>query len=137
MAAAAIPAEASGGGVHWHVDVGDKAGRSLRVHCFWYEAALHGLMLGPNPANSRSAPRRVVEPYEGPELLVRLADNGSQTASGRTRSIDQVVTCARAWISGAPLADLAVLAPFVDEKRRAARPEVRVLLDLAGEVLVV
>ena len=50
LTADGFDAQVNGGGVHWRVDVAPVRDRSARVHCYWYEAALSGLLLGMNPA---------------------------------------------------------------------------------------
>jgi len=116
-----IDARVAGAGVHWHVDVGPVASRTLRVHCFWYERVISGLMLGMNPANSRSTLSNTRQPYEGPEYLVVLQDGGRRVADGRSRKESEVVACARAWLATFELADLVREVPFVDRKPRAMR----------------
>lgn len=94
-----LAALATGGGVHWQVDVGPAASRTLRVHCFWYERALSGIVLGMNPANARSRLRAVTKSYEGPEYLVILYRDGIRIADGRTHDSAVVVDCAKEWLS--------------------------------------
>lgn len=124
LSTAGIRARASGGGVHWHVDIEPEAPRSLRVHCFWYERAIAALMLGMNPSNARSALRTPPAPYEGPEYFVIVRDGETKVADGRTREAADVVTCARAWLAGG---DLEREAPFIDAKGRAMRALARQL----------
>jgi hypothetical protein len=52
--------------VHWQVEVGSSASRLLRVHCFWYDRALSGLVLGMNLANARSRPGPARPTYAAP-----------------------------------------------------------------------
>jgi hypothetical protein len=119
LSAAGIDARASGAGVNWQVDVGPVASRRLRVHCFWYERVISGIMIGPDPSNSRSlleGPSK--PPYEGPEYLVILHADGVRAADGRTESAADVVACARVWLDGVELDQLVREVPFVDERRR-------------------
>jgi hypothetical protein len=118
---AGIDAHVSGTGVHWHVDVGPAGGRTLLVHCFWYDRAISGLMLGMNPVNARSRLQSARTPYDGPEYLVTLSDGGRRLADGRTHEVESVVACARTWLAGGGLEQLAHEAPFVDQKGRAMR----------------
>ena len=121
LRAAGVTGRAAGEGVHWQVDVGPVGARALVVHCFWYERAISGLMLGMNPANARTGLRAQRAPYEGPEYFMILHDAGARIADGRTRQVVEAVACARAWLAGADLDRLAREAPFVDEKGRAMR----------------
>jgi len=114
-----IDARVSGGGVHWQVDIGPVASRTLRVHCFWYERERSGLVLGMNPGNSRSRLRVTLPPYEGPEYLVSLHQESVHAADGRAHSPEEVVTCARAWLAGVTLDELVADAPFIHARRRA------------------
>jgi hypothetical protein len=138
LGAAGIDAHVSGAGVHWQVDIGRPEGRALLVHCFWYERAISGLILGMNPANARSRLQPARTPYEGPEYLVISSDGGRRLADGRTRDIAAVVDCARTWLAGRGLDQLALAVPFIDQKGRAMRalsrrlnPELR--RDLGGD----
>lgn len=122
LVAAGIRARAEGAGVHWHVDIESATSRALLVHCFWYDRAVSGLVLGVNPANSRSrlsAARRA--PYEGPEYLVILRDGEARIADGRTRTVAEVLACAQAWLAGFDLDRLVGDVPFVDERPRKLR----------------
>lgn len=95
--------------------------RSFRVSCFWYERVMHGLMLGMNPGNARSALRGAMrEPYEGPEYFVTLRDGDAACGTGRTHEVREVVTCALAWLAGANAEQLLDSAPFINAKLRAA-----------------
>ncbi len=138
LVALAIPAVA-GAGVRWQVDVGPVAGRSVCVYCFWNEPTSPGTMvLGMNPGNARSAFGPVFQRSEGIEYKVILWTDDSRTADGRTASVDQVVAGIQAWIAGASLSELAVVAPFIDEKRRAmaalaARLDARLRWDIGGD----
>lgn len=114
-----VSARALGEGVHWHVDVEGAQARTARIHCFWYERAVHGLMLGMNPSNGRSALGPEIAPYEGPEFLVSLAAQGERVEDGRSRSVDPVVVALHVWASGAALDEVVSAAPFVGERRRA------------------
>lgn len=61
LRAAGFDANVVGGGVHWRVEARAGLERTLVVHCFWYERAVHELMLGMNPANAcTSEPLRQV-----------------------------------------------------------------------------
>jgi hypothetical protein len=121
LAAAGIRGRVAGNGVHWHVDVEPVGTRAVIVHCFWYDRAIHGLMLGPNPANARSQLRAARAPYEGPEYYMIVRDRGVDIADGRTHEIGDAVAGARAWLAGADLEQLARDVPFIDEKGRAMR----------------
>lgn len=119
--ATGLDARVSGAGVHWQVDVVTAGSRAVRVHCFWYERALAGLLLGMNPANARRSTETPRAPYEGPEFMVILLEENKRVADGRTREITDVVACARAWEAGAGLEQLVTVAPFIDRKGRAMR----------------
>jgi hypothetical protein len=118
LASAGIPAEAVGGGVHWHVEI-TRGSRALRVSCFWYDARETGLVLGMNPSNARSGLAVMPAPYSGPEYYVVLSADDSRVANGRTRVEAEVVACARGWLAGHALDSLVGEVPFVDEARRA------------------
>lgn len=107
-----LAAQANGVGVHWQVD-GEAPDRKWKIHCFWYERAIHGLMLGMNPANARASHRTPVTPYEGPEYLVILGE-----LVGRTRQAEQAMTAVRVWLERG---NLVAAAPFIDDKPRAMR----------------
>jgi hypothetical protein len=117
---AGFGAHVQGAGVNWDLRVSAPQ-RALRVHCFWYDRMISGLMLGTNPANARSRLRAAREPYEGPEYLVKLEDSGDQVADGRAHDQAAVLACARMWLAGATLDALVPVVPFVDERGRAAR----------------
>jgi len=121
LSTAGVAVRATGAGVHWHVDIGPVASRTLRVHCFWYERRIPELMLGMNPANARSRLRASRPPYEGPEYLVILHDDGVRVADGRTGNNADVIVCARAWLAGLDLEQVVREVPFVDEKARRMR----------------
>ena len=121
LRAAGIDARVSGDLGYWQVDVGPVGPRALTVQCVWYERAESGLVLGMNPGNARSRQRRVYAPYEGPEYLALLIDDGTCNARGRTRVAEDVIACARAWFSGLTLDQLASKVSFVDEEPRALR----------------
>ena len=71
-----VAARTAGEGVHWRV-AADQERRGLEVHCFWYERADSGLLLGMNSANQRSRLRgRTPPPYEGPEFLTLVFEGG-------------------------------------------------------------
>ncbi len=110
-----------GGGVHWQVELDPTSERSLQVHCFWYDKAAHALMLGMNPANRRSSLQKKQTPREGAEFYVILKADGERVADGRTSRAEQVVACARGWLSGCSLDELYGSTPFVDARRRAMR----------------
>lgn len=114
-----IEARVEGGGVHWHLEAGPVEARSLVVHCFWYERAFSGLLMGINPANARSGLCVPREPYEGPEFLVKLRQHAQGVADGRTRDSKEVVAAAKAWFESGELEVVRRSAPFVDAKRRA------------------
>lgn len=114
-----IACRVQGGGVHWQVELDPTSGRSLRVHCFWYEKTMHALVLGMNPANRRSALRGKQTPREGAEFYVVLEADGERVADGRTSHVEQVVACARGWLSGGVLTELYSSVPFIDAQRRA------------------
>ncbi len=114
-----VGAEVVGGGVHWHVEVGAANARSARIDCFWYERVAHGLMLGMNPSNGRSALGPRTPPYEGPEYLVRVSVGGERVEDGRSRSVEPVVAALASWTGGGSLEELALAAPFLGFERRA------------------
>jgi hypothetical protein len=116
-----VPGRAAGAGVHWQVDVGPVGTRTMIVHCFWYDRAISGLMLGMNPSNARSHLRPARAPYEGPEYYAILRDRGGDVVDGRTRDVAEAVAGARAWLAGADLESLAREVPFIDRKGRAMR----------------
>jgi hypothetical protein len=138
---AGFEARVSGAGVHWQVDVtnvgdgGANVSRSVRVHCFFCERAITGLLLGMNPSNARSQLGRAQpEPYEGPEYAITLQEGKSQL-SGRTRAEAEVITSVSAWLGGALPAELEKVAPFIDEKPRAMRAlAARIALPLRHEL---
>jgi hypothetical protein len=117
--ASGLACRVEGGGVHWKVELEPVNHRSVHVACFWYETADHALMLGMNPANRRSTLRKERPPREGAEFYVVLKTSGERVADGRTPDAAQVVTCARAWLSGKSLGELHGSTPFVDAQRRA------------------
>lgn len=119
LRASGLVCRVKGGGVHWNVELEPVNNRSVHVACFWYEKTVHALMLGMNPANRRSALRKIGVPREGAEFYVVLKTSGERVADGRTPDAAQVVACARAWLSGDSLGELYGSTPFVDERRRA------------------
>jgi len=122
LASARIAAQAEGAGVHWRVEVNKGESRSLTIHCFWYEAAVSGLLRGVNAANSRAGTwRRSPRPYQGAEYLVILHEGGKGVADGRTRKEAEAVKCARRWVGGESLDEVSRRLTFVDEKPRALR----------------
>jgi hypothetical protein len=140
LAVAGVTAHASGAGVNWQVDAAGSDGRRLRVHCFWYDRAISGLMLGMNPANARRCagePARA--PYEGPEYFVQLTGpDAMHVADGRTRLASAVVACARPWIGCGTIDEVVRDAGFIDEKRRkmsalAARVDASLRREVGGD----
>ncbi|AKF08376.1 hypothetical protein DB32_005525 [Sandaracinus amylolyticus] len=121
LAAAGIDASVRGEGVHRRVVSTPVEGRSVLVHCFWYERAIAGRMIGLNPANARSRLHAPCAPYEGPEYLVIVRDHGVDVADGRTRDAAEAVLCARLWSAGVGLDELVRHVPFIDEHPRAMR----------------
>lgn len=121
LRAIGIEAVAKGEGVHWRVTAGDAAARSIVAHCFWYERAITGLVLGMNAGNHRSSLRAPITPYEGLELAVDFVDDRVTAANGRTRSVEPFLVAVRRWIDGSKLEDLVAAAPFVDARKRASR----------------
>ncbi|MCC6521396.1 MAG: hypothetical protein IT373_01920 [Polyangiaceae bacterium] len=91
-----------GEGVHWYVEIAH-ANRRCNIACFWYGEAV-GLMLGPNPANSRAALRPSCRTRTGAEYLVRFHDVGRRVAGGRTRDVGEVVGAVRGWLEGKTIA---------------------------------
>jgi hypothetical protein len=121
LRSAGVEAQATGAGVHWHVDTVAVASRALRVHCFWYDREIAGLMLGLNPANARRRLHKTPVPYEGPEYAVTLNAGGAPVAEGRTRDAADVMACARAWLAHGDLERLAREVPFIGKEDRAMR----------------
>ena len=121
LGAAGIRGRVEGGGVHWQVDAGPVGTRSVVLHCFWYDRAFSGLMLGINLANARSRLRAERAPHEGPEYLVVVRDDDDDVADGRTHDVTEAVGGARSWLAGAARDALAREAPFIDHKGRAMR----------------
>jgi hypothetical protein len=121
LGSAGVPARVEGAGVHWRVEVGPGGSRALLVHCFWYDWAPGGLALGLNPGNARSRLGDAPAPYEGPEYLVVLQQDGARVADGRTRDATKAAACARAWLGGREIDELVGDSPFVDAKPRAMR----------------
>lgn len=117
LADAGVQGAATGGGVHWRVDLAT-AGRSMRVHCFWY-SDVSGLALGMN-ANARASAHGRPSARTGPEYAVTVGD-GSMSADGRTQDVAQVLTCAKEWLGGCTPVRLAMSAPFIDRLGRAMR----------------
>src|SRR4029079_10786181 len=97
--AAGIRGRVEGGGVHWQVDAGPVGTRSVVLHCFWYDRAFSGLMLGINLANARSRLRAERAPHEGPEYLVVVRDDDDDdVADGRTHDVTRrSAVRARGW----------------------------------------
>lgn len=114
-----LSSRAVGSGVHWHAAVTGADGRSLVVHCFWYDRDVSALMLGMNPANGRSALGAKHEPHEGAEFYVLLAERAGAAGDGRTSAMDEVIACACAWTSGASIERVEHEAPFMNRRRRA------------------
>jgi len=121
LSSVGLGARVTGAGANCQVEVAPVGSRRMRVHCFWYERAITGLLLGMNPANSRSRLRSSRVPYEGPEYLVVLYGEDVRIADGRTRIPADVVACARGWLAGVELDQLVSEVPFIDQKRRAMR----------------
>lgn len=121
LAAAGVQARPEGGGLHWHVNVGPRGSRSVLVHCFWYHAAMSGLMLGVNPRNARSRSRSKPQSYTGPEYLMILRDSGARVVDGRTRDEAKALRAACRWIEGSSLNEITRDLPFIDRKPRAMR----------------
>ncbi len=122
LKSAGVDAQATGAGVHWHVDTVSVASRTLRVHCLWDDREeIAGLMLGMNPANARGRVRETRLPCEGPEYAVTLNEHGARVADGRTRDAADVVACARAWLAHSDLERLAREVTFIGERDRAMR----------------
>lgn len=119
LRAAGLEADARGEGVHWRV-VATSGARSVEAACFWYEAAITGLMLGMNPSNARRSLGDAITTYDGPELATRLLDGGRTVDEGRTRTPEAFHACVRAWLAGATPQELIAVAPFIGELRRAA-----------------
>ncbi|MBL8923160.1 MAG: hypothetical protein JNJ54_30195 [Myxococcaceae bacterium] len=136
LRAQGLGGSATGGGVHWRVDL-TTPGRAMRVHCFWYGAS-HGLLLGMNPANARARPRPTGNARFGPEYAATLREGAATVAEGRTGDAGEVVACARAWLAGCSRDELAVAAPFVDRLGRfmravAGRIDPRLGWELGGD----
>lgn len=121
LATEAIDARAEGDGVHWHAIARSQSGRVVKVHCFHYDAHIHALMLGMNPANARGLAAPAITPYDGAEYFVVLSDERGEVAEGRTRSLADVPRCVRAWLTGASLDALVVESDFIDRAPRALR----------------
>lgn len=121
LKSAGVDARATGAGVHWHVDTVAVAFRTLRVHCFWCDREIAGLMLGMNPANARRRQSRTHVPYEGPEYAVKVHEHGARVADGRTYDATDVITCARAWLAHGDLERLVREVTFVGEGHRTMR----------------
>lgn len=119
LRAIGIEAVAKGEGVHWRVTA-EVEGRSIVAHCFWYERAIRGLMLGMNPGNNRSSLRTPIESYEGLELAVDFVDD-RVVANGRTRTVESFLVAVRHWLGGSKIEGLVAAAPFVDARKRASR----------------
>jgi hypothetical protein len=118
LADAGVQGTATGGGVHWRVDLAT-AGRSMRVHCFWY-GDVSGLVLGMNAANARASAHERPSARTGPEYAVTVRD-GAMSADGRTHDVAQVLTCAKEWLGGCSPVRLAMTVPFIDRLGRAMR----------------
>lgn len=103
------------------VEIGLDSSRWLGVDCFWYDRELHGLILGMNPANDRARLGRKREVPEGAEYKVSLHEGPVRLGEGRTRQVEEVVACVRAWVGGVNLHQLVNIAAFVDAKPRALR----------------
>jgi len=121
LTADGFDAQVNGGGVHWRVDVAPVRDRSARVHCYWYEAALSGLLLGMNPANSASSLRKKTAFNVGPEFEVVIAERGGDRRDGRTSLIQEAAFAVKSWLSGGSVEELAAVVPFVDRAFRELR----------------
>jgi hypothetical protein len=111
----------AGGGVHWNVQA-RRGARSCAVNCFWYDAAIHGLMLGMNPSNARTALRPAIKPHHGAEYRVTFVDGeGRNVADGRAREEEAAIASIDAWLSGVELAEIEQRWPYVDEEPRRYR----------------
>jgi hypothetical protein len=110
-----------GGGVHWNVQV-QRGVRTCAVNCFWYGAAVHGLMLGMNPANARFSMRPAIKPRHGAEYLVTFLDGeGRGVADGRTHDLEVAIASIDAWLSDAGIAEIEQRWPYVNEAPRRYR----------------
>jgi len=121
LRAAGLRGRVDGGGVHWQVDAGPTGTRTVVVHCFWYDRAISGLMLGMNPGNARSRLNAARAPLEGPQYFAIVRDGDADVADGRTQDVTAMVAGVRAWLAGSDLEALAREAPFIDYKGRAMR----------------
>jgi hypothetical protein len=108
---AGIAARVRGKDTSWGVEMGSKRGRALLVHCLRYQAV--------TSLTWRLSHLR--RPYEGPEYRVMLEENDRQIVDGRTRSADDVVACAAAWLSQAAVDEVMRDRPFLDEGPRTMR----------------
>jgi hypothetical protein len=121
LSSVGVDARVTGAGANCQVEVAPVGSRRMRVHCFWYERAITGLLLGINPANSRSRLPGSRVSYEGSEYLVILYGDDVRITDGRTRIAADVVACARGWLAGVELDRLVSEVPFIDEKPRTMR----------------
>lgn len=124
-----------GGGLHWRVELPAR-NRLCVVHCFWYESAFAGLLLGMNPANQRAAgrPHHVVR--TGAEYMVVLSEHGRKVAEGRTCDVDEAIACARAWVKREfSIAEIERELPFVDAPRRKMRELVALIEARVGDLV--
>lgn len=138
LAELGITATVAGSGLHWRIEVAAVRSRSIKAHCFWYESAITGLVLGINPANARASLRAAVTPYEGLELATALLVDGASVAEGRTRTVPEFLAACRAWIAGATLDEMVTAAPFIGAELRvakafAARLDPRIRWDVEGD----
>ena len=108
-----------GSGVHWSLEL--VAGpRRCTISCFWYGAAA-ALMLGMNPANTRSTLRPSRQPHTGAEYLIELYDADTRIAGGRARDETAAADSVAAWLRGDSIAELEQNWPYVDATRRRLR----------------
>ena len=113
-----ISAEVQGTGSHQTVEIAAIGYRSLSVSCYWYEYESSAMMIGLNPANSRSQLRKSRQPTVGAEFYIQLESEDKRIADGRTQEQEEVVACARSWLSGATYDAVVEIASFIDVKRR-------------------
>ncbi len=122
LAATGVPARAEGQGVHWHVDAGPRHAKTVRVHCFNYDRGVSALIVGMNPANTRTGQRTETEPpREGAEYLTVLHEHQALVADGRTADLAAVQAAVKAWLAGRTLTELETIAPYVDAEGRVMR----------------
>lgn len=130
---AGVEVTITGGGLHWKVHA-TRDTRSCAINCFWYETAVHALMLGMNPANARSSQRRAIKPHHGAEYLVTFLDGGRSVADGRARDEEAAVASIDAWLLGVALAEVEERWPYVDEAPRRYRAVLAVIEPRCREI---